>query len=504
VVGVPLVLLVVAAIVSAVVLAVRASTHRDGPGVATGGPTPGPAPEPSGLDDDLARWCAAGLLSQAQADAIRAHEVRIAAARTRPAAAPDSAASAPVPPQPVRARRIPVVAEALGYLGGALALGGLALLLGRSWPDLATAGRLALSGGGAAALLGAGALVREEAEPALARLRGFLWLAGTGAAALFAGVLVADGVGAAPKTVLLAGAGAVALLSAQLWRGLDRPLQQVTCLASVAVFAGALVSEFATAGPIGLAVWAVGAALLALGLARVLPGPGVTEATGAVAVITGAAITLVDWPGFGLLFGVATALGLLALALGRGLAPTRAEQVMFGVVGGLALAQAGPSTLAYYAGEAGVATGVATWTLGAMLVYASTWRAVRARRVVEGLGAAALLGGAAVTATQSVGLATVAGIVTSLGLVVAGMLPGQVLLSVFGSLGLLVYVPWAIGWFFPGEGRAPLLVMVSGALLIGVAVLLTRLGGRFRRELGGPGSRRGPGGAPGGMAARSA
>ncbi len=54
---------------------------------------------------------------------------------------------------------------------------------------------------------------------------------------------------------------------------------------------------------------------------------------------------------------------------------------------------------------------------------------------------------------------------------------GQVLLSVFGSLGLLIDVPWTIGWFFPGEGRAPLLILVSGAVILAVAVALTRMAG---------------------------
>jgi hypothetical protein len=55
---------------------------------------------------------------------------------------------------------------------------------------------------------------------------------------------------------------------------------------------------------------------------------------------------------------------------------------------------------------------------------------------------------------------------------------------VLGSVGLLINVPWAISWFFPGEGRAPLLIMVSGGLIIAVAILLTRMGDRFRRDLG--------------------
>ena len=72
------------------------------------------------------------------------------------------------------------------------------------------------------------------------------------------------------------------------------------------------------------------------------------------------------------------------------------------------------------------------------------------------------------------------GIATAGGLIALGMLPRQVLLSVLGSVGLLVNVPWAIGHFFPGEGRAPLLIMVTGGLIIAIAVLLTRSSGRLR------------------------
>ena len=42
-----------------------------------------------------------------------------------------------------------------------------------------------------AALLAGGAFVREKADPALARLRWFLWLAATASTALFVAVLTA-------------------------------------------------------------------------------------------------------------------------------------------------------------------------------------------------------------------------------------------------------------------------------------------------------------------------
>jgi len=481
--------LLLIAVIVAIVLAVRSSRggsqprptevrHRTG--------TAGPAP---GLADELARWVAADLLSEEQSAAILAHEQT---ARAAPAPVPTPSAAG-------RPRGGPAVAEALGYLGGMLATSGLVLLVARYWSDMPTAGRLALSGAGAVGLLVAGAFVREEAAPALARLRGFLWLGSTVATALFARVLAVDGFGVdAAATVVLACAGAVALESGLLWRRRERPLQQITCLGGVVAFAGALVAAFAAGGPVGITVWILGAGYLVLGVRRLLPLPTLTDGAGAVTVIVGATITATNWQGFGLVFLVATAFGLLALATVPGLAPARADQLTIGILGGIALLEAVPSTLGYFTGQGAGVTGLVTWGMGGILVLVGARHLVRLPIIAELLGGAALIGGAAITWVQWHGFAPVFGIATAVGLVALGMLPGQVLLSVLGSLGLLINVPWAIGWFFPGEGRAPLLILVSGALILVIAVLLSRSGGRFRHDLEGLRHRKPPTGiAPG-------
>ena len=72
--------------------------------------------------EDLDRWVAAGLLTSEQADAILEHEK----------ARPGSEAVVPVTDEAGAGRRpsrFPVVAEAIGYLGGVLALSGLVLVL---------------------------------------------------------------------------------------------------------------------------------------------------------------------------------------------------------------------------------------------------------------------------------------------------------------------------------------------------------------------------------------
>ena len=478
----PLVIVVIAAVIYALTRTPRGGRSLV-PGQVGGAPgvraprTPDAAHATPGLAADLSRWVAAGLLSARQSEAILSHErtgASVASAIPLPGGKPDSR------------RRTSVVAEALGYLGGMLATIGLGLIVARYWPDRATAARLAISGGGALALLGGGALVREGTDPALTRLRWFLWLASTATTALFAGVVLVDGLDVASETVVLGCSVAVAVQSGLLWWWRERPLQQLTCIGGVTVAAGAMVAQVSTGGPVGITVWLVGSGLLLLGLRRLTPSPLLTEATGAIAAVVGSVMVASTWQAPGLVLLNLTAFSLLAVAVVPRLAPDRADQLVTGVVGCVTLVQAVPGTLGYFSQEAGVVTGLATCAVGGALVLLGARRLVRVPILTELLGGAAIIGGAALTGVQAPGFAPVFGIATAIGLVALGMLPGQVLLSVFGSLGLLINVPWAIGRFFPGEGRAPLLILVSGALILSLAVVLARSGGRFRRELGGP------------------
>jgi hypothetical protein len=424
------------------------------------------------LEPLLARWVEAGLLSRAQSDAIshyeRAESGRVAA------------------PSPRVARRTGVrsVAEALGYLGGMLATIGLVLAIAQYWPDLALAGRLGISAAGAVALLVAGWLVPEHAEPALARLRWFLWLASTAATGLFAGVLAVDGFDAGTTSTVAVVAAATASLSGVLWAWRQRPLQELAFLAATAVLCGALTAEVAPIGASGLAVWGIGALYLAAGIRRRVPLPVLVTAAGSLAVVLGAALTT-NWPAFGLPFGVATALGLSALAAVAAVALERPDRLVVGIVGGLALLEAVPSTLGYFARDSGLVTGMTTWLVGAVLFTAGMRAVVRRPLLTEVFGCAVMIGGAALTGVQTPGVAPLFGIATAVGLIALGMVPGHVVLSACGSLALMINVPWATGHFFPG-GRAPLLVLVSGVVILAVAILLARMGGRFRRELGHP------------------
>lgn len=439
---------------------------------------PGSRPTDAGTADGaiaahLARWVEAGLASEDQAQAILVFEERCRAPVPDVAAERRVAGAAPV---------VPVVAEALGYLGATLAVTGIVLVLSRSWPDLPVAARLGITGAVAAATLAAGALVHERTASPLARLQAVVWLTSAAATAMFARALAADALDLDTAAVVAVCSFAVGLHSALLWRRRDRPVQQLSLLAAVGTFPGALAAVLAGSGPVGAVAWATGATIVAAGLAHLTPRPPLTIAAGALTAITGAAIATNDWQGLGLALGVATALALATLAVAPGPARSTADQLTIGALGTIALLQSAPGAITYFGRDAATVTGLAIYATGAILVLAGARRVVRLPRLIESVGATALVGGSALTGAQSPGVATLLGLVTATGLIVAGTCapPAHVPLSVIGSLGLLVNVPWAINWYFPGEDRAPLLILATGASLLAIAVLVARPHHRHR------------------------
>ena len=471
--------LVLVGIVVAIVLAVqRGARHDDVPPRITASPRAalgvGRTAPPAELSDTLDRWVADGLLSAGQADAILEHE---RSAVTVPA--PDRRANLPAP-----ARRIPAYAEALGYLGGVLALAGLTLLVASYWPDMSTSFRLALSLVTTIALVGGGALVHEHIDPALASLRWFLWTLSSATAAVFTGVLMIDGLEVdTPAMVVAACAATVAFTSGLLWWGHDRPVQELLFLSAAIVSAATFVTAVTNSGFGGLTAWLLAAVVLAVGLRGLTSRPIIPHVVGTVAIMIGAFATVSEWMGAGALFIPATAGGLLLLAALPQLTMDVPKRVVLIVVATFGALQGLPMTLTYFANESGGATGLAMWAIGGTLMAVGSRRLLRAPVVVEVIGGLALIGGAALTGAQWSNFAPLFGLATALTLLVIGMLPGRVVYSLIGSLGLLINVPWTISTFFPGEGRAPLLILVSGMLIVVVAVLLARQGDRLRTEL---------------------
>lgn len=462
-------------LVLVVYLVVRGS-RGDHPEPSAGSPAPWPTPGAGGVADELARWRDAGLLDDAQVAAILEHE------RThRPLPPPSVTSTVAVRPH----RQLPDVGEALGYLGGVLALVGMSLLVARYWTDIPIAGRLGLSGGLAVALFGVGLLVPEDREPAFRRMRWFLWLVSSAATGVFGGVLAYELAGDDGLVIAFAVATAVAAHDVALWLRRDRPLQQLAFLAATAVAVGTGVAWASSTGPAGLAVWTVGALGVTLGLRHLTRLPLLTLLIGSVAAVVGAMVIGEPWQAASLLLSTSTALAILTLASARAIPTDRLEQRLLAIVGGIAFVSSVPGTIGYFAERAGLVTGLVVWGAGALLVFVGgrTW--LRLPIVATVLGAVALVGGAALTGVDLERVAPLFGIATALALIALGVALDRFVLSVVGSLGLLGHVPWAILEWFPGEGRAPLLIMVSGALIIAIATLLTRTSRKFP-HLGGP------------------
>ena len=425
--------------------------------------------------NDLDRWQEAGLLSAEQVAAILRYE-----AESEPSA---GVASRPKPGDARRPSRVPLVAEALGYLGGVLAGVGVVLVAAHYWEDLAVAGQLALAGGASLAMFAVGVIVGRLDDPAFDRMRAFVWAASSAAAGTCGVVIVRGGFDSDDAAALvLGGAVAVAAHSGALWRGRERPVQQLIALGAAVTAVGSAAALVASDGWWGLAVWVAGALLVGIGLAKRGSSPDLTEALGAIAMVVGAFTVASEWASAGTLFLVATTLGLAAVALVP-MAVAPVDRWILGAIGAVASLFAVPGTVGWFAGEAGFATGALVWGVGAVLVGAGLLRRVHLPLVAQGVGSVAMLAGAAVTAAQWPSLAPAIGLVTAIGLLVIGSRPGAVLESLAGALGLLVFVPWAVARWFPGEGRVPILLVVSGLLILVVAIVVGRLGGRVRREL---------------------
>ena len=118
------------------------------------------------LASSLRAWVTAGLIDEDQAKAILSHEA-----------------------EPSDERRVPLIAEVLGYLGGSLALIAAFILAGEFWPDLESWARLLLVGAGTAAFLAAGWFIKDTENDAILRLSSFSWALGTVGVAFFFGLL---------------------------------------------------------------------------------------------------------------------------------------------------------------------------------------------------------------------------------------------------------------------------------------------------------------------------
>jgi hypothetical protein len=190
----------------------------------------------------LDRWVAEGLIDTAQATRIESAE---APATASPATASPATAS------PAAGSRAPLVAEALGYAGGVLAIAAGLYMVRDFWPNLSTGAELAFAAAAFAALGAGGAAVRTTSDPALRRLRSVVWLMSTVSLAVFAGMLADQVWGFGPASTALVTATVSAAYGAALWRRTRAALQHLAVFANLAVLAGTAVARLDP----GLGAW---------------------------------------------------------------------------------------------------------------------------------------------------------------------------------------------------------------------------------------------------------
>ncbi len=291
---------------------------------------------PSRLDDELSRLVSAGVLRQYQAESLRdAADAEVAAALADPGR-PQPAEAAPAKPKPPpTAMHSSALIEVLGYIGGALLLGAVALLTVANWGEMGRAARVSTGTSAAVILLGAAVVLgvlrrREQLSSALASLGccvagfaayvaiegetgrivgvavalalagiGLWWLAGSSLlvatfAILFVGVLVITAdvltpdTGTADNSAGIAGTGFILVAFVLVMLGLVRDQVTAWSLAGAAMFSSSICWLIQDRGEImALAVGTAGPAALLVAYGR--------RHASAYAVV-GCAILLVIWP----------------------------------------------------------------------------------------------------------------------------------------------------------------------------------------------------------------
>ena len=273
-------------------------------------------------------------------------------------------------PEPGRGSRTPLAVEALGYLGGALAIIAGLVAAQQFWPDATAADELGLAGAAAAALAVGGAITPARRNNAFGRLRSVLWVLSVVALAAFTGVLC-DQILRLPGDGTATTVGAVATCyAAVLWRQSRTAPLHLTLFCAAAVTAGSAAAwldpGLRSRGP-GLAIWAL-ALLWAVAVERGLLTPAwAGHLSAGVGLLLGAELAMQI--AAGQVLAIATVLALLA----AGVVTRRWWLLAFGVIGVL---QVVPQTVERYLPQS-AATPLAILVTGLALLAAALWLARR-------------------------------------------------------------------------------------------------------------------------------
>lgn len=247
------------------------------------------------LHGKLHRWVAESLITPSEADAIEAFETAQVVA---PTLAP---------------RRIPLVTEALGYLGAVLALAAGIAIASERWEDLDPVVRATAIGIAAAALFAIGWLIRTNEEPAIGRLTSVLWSLSSGLVLWFAWTLFYDVFGYAERTTGILSGGTTAVISGALYLVRRRALQQIALAGAIAFTVG---FAFFEPGPNGIGWWVLGVVWFGLGRISAVRPSRVALSVGGILALEGAMVLgTAEAPGAGFPLGLVTAAALIAASV---------------------------------------------------------------------------------------------------------------------------------------------------------------------------------------------
>ncbi len=267
-------------------------------------------------DDRIPVWVDAGLISAEQAAAIRHFE------RSHDT------------PGTSRKRSLTSPAEAIGYVGAALALGAIALILSDLWRELLVGGRLALVGVLTVALFGAGLAVRGSTSAAMQRLTSVLFTGTVAGVGWFSSVVAGDLLDLRSAVVGVVVGIATVIAAGALYLWTPRPLLQIVVplTAPIAPVAALDLAQIPPGpGWYGLIVGAIGAAWFLIAAGNWLASRGVGEVTGALVAFVGVQVgSFGDARTLALTGGVVLAAGLVALAI-------RTDRLHHLIIGALAL-----------------------------------------------------------------------------------------------------------------------------------------------------------------------
>jgi hypothetical protein len=271
-------------------------------------------------------------------------------------------------PEP-RPGALPLVIEALGYLGAALAVLAGFIAARQLWPRIPASGELAFAAVAAIVLLAAGARLRTGDQPAFARLRSVLWLLSVCSFAAVAGLLTGRHFANLGPTAwpLVTEAVATAYAIAVWWRSRSA-LQHLAVFGGTAALLGTAVAQAwpsVVPGGIGAALWALS---LLWGVA-VWRGRLVPRAAGyvaaAIGLLVGAQVAM--GAAAGQVLAVVTVAGLLA----AGVALRRVLLLGFGAVGALVIL---PQVASRYL-PSKVGAAVAVLAVGVIMLGVALWLA---------------------------------------------------------------------------------------------------------------------------------